>query len=48
MKVNKFIEIKEKIDLEEAIEFAWDITRRDGKAGYPEKLGNMMDLEKNL
>lgn len=37
MKVNKFIEIKEKIDLEEAIEFAWDITRRDGKAGYPEK-----------
>lgn len=37
MKANKFIEIKEKIDLEEAIEFAWDVTRRDEKAGYPEK-----------
>ena len=37
MKDNKFIEIKEKSDLEEAIEFAWNVIRRDEKAGYPEK-----------
>jgi len=38
MKINKFIEIKKDDDLEKAIEFAWKVTKRDKKVGYPEKI----------
>lgn len=38
MKTNKFIEIRDNNDLDKAIEFAWNVTKREKKVGYPEKI----------